>query len=318
MRWKTAPLVLLAVALCLTSAHPAVATEGHSRDSDGRGSIAFGRHDPAVDDFSLWVARPDGTQQRRIVDGPVNFSDWSPNGRRIAFDFADETGVHIATIAPDGTDRRVLTTAEGVQEAPDWSPEGRRIAYNAITSFEEPFTISIWTMRSDGTRPRQITQGALDVEPVFSPDGSQIAFGRILGESPEGTLEAIYVVGADGAGLREVVPARAGLEHVDWSPDGRSLVFNIAPESPNAPDSGAILTVRPNGQGLRVLASPTADLRFFKPVWSPDGRRVLAGCYDTQVGLERLCTIGRNGMARVVVGGETDVNYPSWGGSRGR
>jgi TolB protein len=158
-----------------------------------------------------------------------------------------------------------------------------------------------------------LTEGSIDVEPVFSPDGSKIAFGRIVGDSPEGQLEAIYVVNSDGTGLREVVPARAGLEHPDWSPDGRSIIFNIAPENPTAPDAGAIMSVQPDGKSLHVAVPPTAGLGFFKPAWSPDGRRILTGCHDKEAGLDRLCVIPGNGKVRVVIDGETHVNFPAWG-----
>ena len=315
MSRKIASISLLAIALSLAGVVPAEA----SNDSSGRvdkpsnGQIAFGRGDPSVGDYSLWVAAADGSDQRRLTEGPANFSDWSPDGSRIAFDYWDETGVHIDTIAADGSDRRVLTVASGIQEAPKWSPDGERIVYNAFPFGEDPPTISIWVMNADGSKPRQLTEGALDVEPVFSPDGTQIAFGRIVGDSPEGQLEAIYVMNADGTGLREVVAARPALEHPDWSPDGHSITFNIGPEHADAPDSGAILSVRTNGHGLRVLHRPTDQLRFFKAVWSPDGRQMLAGCHDTEADIDRICIIPTNGKARVVVGGDQWLNFPSWG-----
>lgn len=148
---------------------------------------------------------------------------------------------------------------------------------------------------------------------MFSPDGSKIAFGRIGAQSPAGQLEALYIVNADGPGLREVVPARAGLEHPDWSPDGRSIVFNIAPESPTAPDAGSVLSLRPSGEGLRVIVPATTRFGFFKPTWSPDGRQLLVGCYDRNAGSDRLRMTSASGNARVIVGGNTPVNYPSWG-----
>ncbi len=87
------------------------------------------------------------------------------------------------------------------------------------------FTTDIWVMDVDGSHPRQVTRGGFDVEPVFSPDGQQIAFGRIVGPtSPTDFLqnEAIYVVRTDGTELHEVVAPRPGLEHPAWSPDGQS------------------------------------------------------------------------------------------------
>ena len=308
----------VALLLCLTGAVPAGAAE-HSRNSrPENGPIAFGRHDAALGSTSLWVARSDGSHQKRLTGDLTGFSDWAPDGSRIAFDFVNETGVHIATVSPDGRERRSLTTAAGVQEGPKWSADGRLITYNAFTFDQEPFAISIWTMRRDGTDQRQLTDGAIDVEPVFSPDGSRIAFGRITGDSPAGQLEAIYVVNVDGSGLREVVAPRAGVEHPDWSPDGRLITFNIAPESGAAADSGSIMAVRPDGNGLRVLRAPTDGLRFFKPVWSPDGRQLLTGCFDTTARMDRICTIAHQGKGevRVVIAGADHVNLPSWGAKR--
>ena len=265
---------LLATLLCLVGVGPTAASDHNSgsgsRHRPSNGPIAFGRFDPAIGGPSLWSASADGSHQKRLTTDITGFSDWSSDGRRIAFDFADDTGVHIATISPDGQHRRSLTTAPGVQEGAKWSPDGSKIAFNAFEFDQEPFSIAIRVMRADGSHQRQLTHGAIDVEPVFSPDGTKIAFGRIVGDSPTGQLEAIYVINADGSGLREVVPARAGLEHPDWSPDGRQITFNIAPEYPDAADSGAILSVRPNGGSLRVLYPPTPELRFFKPIWSPD------------------------------------------------
>jgi dipeptidyl aminopeptidase/acylaminoacyl peptidase len=278
------------------------------------GRITFGRLDPALGATSLWTADIDGTRQRRLTREASFFSDWSPSGTRVAFDFEDATGVHIATVRPDGTDRRALTSAPGVQEAPDWSPDGRWIAYDAYDPAQPVFSTSIWVMRADGSGARQVTRGGFDVEPVFSPDGTRIAFGRLTDDSPAGQLEALYVVNTDGTGLRQVIAPRAGLEHPDWSPDGRSLIVNIGPEYADAADAGAVLSIRPDGRGLHVLRPPTSHLRFFKATWSPDGRQLLMGCFDTRVGRDRVCTSTATGnQVRVLGLGSEWVNFPAWG-----
>lgn len=314
MRIRPALIGLLAPALCLTSALPAIASGDETQGAEN-GDIAFGRYDPALQGPSLWVAESDGSHQRRLTQDQANFSDWAPDGRHIAFDFTDDTGVHIATVHPDGRHRKTLTSETGVQEAPKWSPDGESIAYDGFPFpvDEANFAISIWVIHADDSDPRQLTHDALDVEPVFSPDGTKIAFGRITGDSPDGQLEGIYVIKADGTGLREVVAPRAGLEHPDWSPDGRSITFNIAPENPAAADSGSILAVRPDGSGLRVLQQATSRFKFFKAVWSPDGRSMLSGCFDKERSIDRICTISRGGRMAVVVGGAQGVNFPSWG-----
>jgi Tol biopolymer transport system component len=166
---------------------------------------------------------------------------------------------------------RQLTFGPGVQEVPKWSPDGRWITFDASPLFpDDPaFHTSIWTMRADGSHARQLTRNGFDVESVFSPDGTRIVFGRITGATPQGDqLEALYVMNTDGTRLHQIVPPRAGLEHPDWSPDGRSISFNIAPEAVQAAASGSVLVVHPDGGKLRVLLRPTDQLRFFKPVWS--------------------------------------------------
>ena len=303
------PLIALAIVLAvLSSALPAAAGDGPAN-----GRITFGRVDPALGDTSIWAANPDGTHQQRLTHVVSFFSDWSPDGQRIAFDFVDGISEHLATMDPNGRHVRQLTFGKGIQEVPKWSPDGRQITFDASPAFpgEPGFHTDIWTMRADGTGARQLTSGAFDVEPVFSPDGRQIAFGRITGvDAQGGQLEAIYVINTDGTHLREVVPPLANLEHPDWSPDGTWISFDIAPEAPNA----AVMVVHPDGTGLRVVRSSDNQFSLFKPVWSPDGRKFLVGCHDVQAQIDKLCVMNADGRnLHIVVATPDPVNYPAWG-----
>src|SRR6266516_3897851 len=120
-------LVTLVIALAAAGSVP----PAWASDRPANGQITFGRFDPALPDFSIWAANPDGTDQRRLTTVPSFFSDWSPDGRRIAFDFFDDAGEHIATMAPDGRWQRQLTFGPGIQEVPKWSPDGRWITCDA-------------------------------------------------------------------------------------------------------------------------------------------------------------------------------------------
>ena len=311
MRTRPVLLTLIAAAaLVAAGAVPAGAGQGPAN-----GRITFGRYNPDRSP-SLWVADIDGRHQHQLATETTYFSDWAPDGRRIAFDFESDSGdVHIATVHADGRNRQDLTSAPGVQECPKWSPDGQWITYDAWDPAQAEFSTSIWVMRADGSEARQVTSGGFDVEPVFSPDVRQILFGRITGEDPTGQLEALYVVNTDGSGLREVVPARAGVEHPDWSPDGSWITFNIGPEYPDAASSGDILAVHPSGLGLHVLRARTDRFAFYKAMWSPDGRQLLLGCFDAAAGREGLCTATAGGgrVRAVHLGGTTEGNWPAWG-----
>ena len=46
-------------------------------------------------------------------------------------------------------------------------------------------------------------------------------------------------------------------------------------------------------------APRAAGFELFKPVWSPDGRKFLAGCFDVGSQIDKLCVIQANGAAWV-------------------
>jgi len=100
-----------------------------------------------------------------------------------------------------------------------------------------------------------------DYNPVWSPDGSRLAFVRA--ERGNGSL---YVANRDGTGLRRVlrVGPLAGGDKSDspsWSPDGQRLAYG----------NGPLYVVNSDGTNSRKLvASSTCN-----PVWSPDGRSLL-------------------------------------------
>jgi TolB protein len=242
---------------------------------------------------------------------PSFFSDWSPGGRRIAFDFADATGVHLATMDPNGRHVRQLTFKKASRRSPGGRPAGARSPSTPPHKLpgQPGFHTNIWIMRADGTGAKQLTRGGFDVEPVFSPDGRRIAFGRITHDVQIPDV-ALYVMHADGTHLRQVVPSTFGLEHPDWSPDGRWITFDIAPEASNA----AVIAVHPSGSGRHTIQRSDNRFELFKPVWSPDGRKFLVGCFDVQAQIDKLCVMNANGRnLHIVVATPDPLNFPAWG-----
>ena len=69
-------------------------------------------------------------------------------------------------------------------------------------------------------------------------------------------------------------------------------------------------------QRQRPADHPALDSRFelFKPVWSPDGRKFLVGCFDVQAQIDKLCVMNANGRnLHVVVATPDPLNFPAWG-----
>lgn len=149
---------------------------------------------------------------------------------------------HIWTIAPDGTSKRQLTHGGQGDYEPSWSPSGSQIVFSRFESFGAGVGSRIMIMDSNGNDARPLTSPTVssgigetwgDSYPVFSPDGTKIAFIRVSGgsdaQNQAGLVGNVWVMNADGGdqhALTDFGPS-ASLGPVAWAPDGRSLLFSI-------------------------------------------------------------------------------------------
>lgn len=137
----------------------------------------------------------------------------------------------------------------------------------------------IYAAKLDGSERRRLTSvegNTVDAEPDWSPDGRRIAFSRVLiGNDPGGgsgaVASSIYVVSADGSGLRRVeTRASAALAYSPaWSPDGSQLAFWEA--ALDSPLSLCLIGVNDRQERCFPIGPPWVKSG---PSWSPDGTRV--------------------------------------------
>jgi dipeptidyl aminopeptidase/acylaminoacyl peptidase len=100
---------------------------------DGRWLVTVSdRHAPRGRGYQLYLMRPDGTEQRRLTEGPsLNvFPRFSPDGRRIAYHRQDRDGDSIWVVAIDGSGRRPVLQEENdvFPQYCCWSPDGKALA----------------------------------------------------------------------------------------------------------------------------------------------------------------------------------------------
>lgn len=117
----------------------------------------------------LWVTDKDGGNPHPITDGlGVDTSpQWSPTGEHIVFGSIRDgrRTSELYTVRPDGRELTRITTNEVSDSYATWSPDGERIA----VSRSSPGGGQLWVMNADGSNERRISDGPLDIFPVYFP-----------------------------------------------------------------------------------------------------------------------------------------------------
>jgi TolB protein len=115
----------------------------------------------------------------------------------------DEGRGKLLVTEADGANTRAVRLPAGIGApvTPSWSPDGSTIAF-ATSSFGDPESGEIYTVRPDGTGLRRLTRnGVWDTSPDWSPDGKRIVFARDRGDG----RGRIYVMDARGRHARALI-----------------------------------------------------------------------------------------------------------------
>jgi serine/threonine protein kinase len=144
------------------------------------------------------------------------------------------------------------------------SPDGTRAAERDAG---ERTRGDIWLLDfARGVRTRLTFRQNLGSSPVWSPDGSRIAFSA--GDS----IDTIYEKSASGAGEEKELLKKPGeiKEPTSWSPDGRFLLYTTE----NVPKTGVDLWVLPLEGDRKAVPLLRTDFNEGLGDFSPDGRWV--------------------------------------------
>jgi Tol biopolymer transport system component len=287
-------VAIMATALLAAPAHAAYP------GTNGRISFAVCDKDGCVVSTML----PNGSKVHHLTGGAN--SDWSPDGRKIAFDDSRTGPVEVFTMNADGSDRQQVTHLAGFTGNPSYSPDGSLLVFEHFPP--RGCCGNIWASRPDGTGLHQVTHFTSENfphEPEFSPDGHRITFWEA---SPGGgNLAAIFVMRADGTDIRRVTPLRMDADHPEWSPDGSKIIFNNDAHL----NVGDIFTIRPDGTRLtrltHVIPLGEAD---FRPDYSPDGTMIVFNQFIPSQP-NAVLTMTSNGSSATVI--NSNGEGPDWG-----
>jgi Tol biopolymer transport system component len=186
-------------------------------------------------------------------------------------------------------EKNLITEGDAVQ--PSWSPNGHRIAYWGL---REGGQRDIWTVPSEGGEAVAVTDdGAVDWNPVWSPEGSHLYFSSDRGGSMN--LWRVPIDEATGEVLGEFEPVTTPspwISYISLSRNGRRIVYA------SEVGTGNLQKISFDPSTERVLGQPTPILRGSRrdtePDPAPDGERL---AFRTGGGQEDIFLIAPDGTS---------------------
>ena len=260
------------------------------------GRIAFRRYLDGADTRSDLLINPDGSDESSYRIRPAvvdDHPDWSPDGKRIAFErCAEGEPCQVLTVAADGGSPQMVEARCELRPicdlaAPAWTPDGRLVvtlAEGRVRS-DPSMTGEEWIQQSavelldlgSGRQRTIVERGDWTGDagtPAVSPDGRTVIYSRWnswRSEPPNG--QAIFVVNRDGSNHRRLTPWRlGGGDHPGFSPDGTILFRSYEDDDTQQSD---FWTVRPDGTDLAQLTHYEQGTIVLSASYSSDGEWIV-------------------------------------------
>lgn len=170
----------------------------------------------------IWIMDADGSNKRQLTaGGDARSPQWQPHGDRVAYLSSRSGTGEVWMVNPDGTGEVQVTFSEGNVSEYAWSPDGTAIV-SVVGSAPGQQELSIRVTEIEGNDTAQLTSGNWDKSPVWSPDGTRIAF-----TSMSRNQTAIWIVKSDGSDLAPLTPGDTRFFMMpQWSPDGKKLALS--------------------------------------------------------------------------------------------
>ena len=223
----------------------------------------------------IWTVASSGGDPKPVTsDEALDWNPvWSPDGRYLYF--ASERGgtMNLWRVPIDERSGDIrggfepVTTPSAYSQHLSFARSGQRLAYVEVTRRVHLQRLSFDPEREEIVGvPSWILQDARPVKnPQLSSDGKTIVFDSI-----EGFQEDVFLVRADGNGLRRLTDDGFKDRAPRWSADGKHIVF-LSDRS----GQYDVWRMNPDGSGLERVSFLKGERWAQAPLWSPDGNRIL-------------------------------------------
>jgi hypothetical protein len=236
--------------------------------------------------YEMYVRPADGSgSPTRLFysDKHVALPSLSPDGSKIAYLEMDPVlqsfKLLVRTMNPVGPP--VLVAPDQVTASVGWSPDGTRLVYSWLDDDSRAFGTYIANADGSGV-PTLVptTDTVWAEEPSFSPSGRQVAVDAFTKDGEYAGIDLITLA----TGTRARLVGTAGGSDPVWSPDGRTILFQVWED----PCSVALYSI-PAGGGTRTLVRKVGNRFLGSAEYSRDGAQLFWAeadlwCADTGPG----------------------------------
>ncbi len=218
--------------------------------------------------WEIYLMNHDGSDQRRLTHHSA--SDVAPRLRpdleEVVFTSYRDGDAQIYKMRTDGSDLQRLTNTGHEAAYPSWAPDGHRLAFSqkkkghwAIYRMDLS-SLDLWRMTDPGD--------ADDISPVWSPNGSKIAWIRRKAHG----YGDVMIMDAYGGNQRLFRSNLKFVQNLVWSPDGSHLAVDYDYGGDNWND---LVIFNMNGRREVVRRSPGSLIDLWLGSWSPDSNYLL-------------------------------------------
>ena len=261
----------------------------------------------------IWKVKIDGTDLANLTGTDFNavrcnqMPRWSPDGTKILFNTSRNQTYSAYVMNADGSNPHNVSTGYDAPEGSGvwpagWTPDGRPVWHKVFNGVQD------YVANADGSNIQPLFGRTGDHSPVWSPDGSKVAF--IRGDLPQADL---WVADANGGNAVKLTTQSSSyglfMGTMDsamraWSPDGQWIVFYDG-----ALNSVAIEVIKVDGTGRMRLTEASENARF--DGWAPNGQVTF---HSAVTGMNDIYLINKDKTGRVNLTNTatTDESFAIW------
>lgn len=198
---------------------------------------------PIYESFDIFKADTNGNVVKQLTTTPGYDAEAtiSPKGDLIVFTSMRDGDLELYTMDLEGNNVKRITYMPGYDGGAWFSPDGTKILWRAsrprthdelkdytdllAQGLVAPTNMELWMCNVDGSEARQVTSlGQANWAPNFTPDGNIIFCSNH--EYKRGFPFNMYLLNADGTGLKKISRDKGFDAFPMFSPDGKKIVFS--------------------------------------------------------------------------------------------